>query len=277
METQKAFERKDIVIRASEVPELTDGQKFDSRSEVPVVQGDSNAVIMMAIKNNFPPELIGKMMDLSERNDANEARKAHFKAVAAFNAEAPPVKKDKWNDWLKCWSTSLGNLLDTYRPYLGKHGLSISFNPPKQDENTMTVECLLSHELGHVTSVSMTGPIDKAAIGKQSGKPSRNPLQDLRSTFTYLRATTCEAILGVSGTEATADTDGNTSAGEPELISEDQVIEINDLITETNSRLTVFLKVAKAESVETILKSNYERLINQLNTKKSKMRQPGDE
>ena len=80
----------------------------------------------------------------------------------------------------------------------------------------MTVECRLAHRMGHTESISMTAPIDQAAVGKSSGERSRNPIQDIKSTFTYLRSATCEAILGVAGTEGTINDDGNGSGtGEP--------------------------------------------------------------
>ena len=184
-------------------------KRFQEEAPVPV-SASPNAVVIMAMQKGYTPELIEKMMALSERNDANEARKAYFEAVAAFKAEAPPVKKDKYNTFFKSNYTSLGNLLGTYNPVLGRHGLSVSFPTPEQTDTSMTVECRLAHRMGHTEAITMTAPIDKAAIGKQSGERSRNPLQDIKSTFTYLRSATCEAILGVAGTEGTVDDDGNS-------------------------------------------------------------------
>jgi len=191
--------------------QVVDKRFKESESPNLPVSASPNAVVMMAMQKGYTPELIEKMMALSERNDANEARKAYFEAVAAFKAEAPPVKKDKYNTFFKSNYTSLGNLLGTYNPVLGRHGLSVSFPTPEQTETSMTVECRLAHRMGHIEAITMTAPIDKAAIGKQSGERSRNPLQDIKSTFTYLRSATCEAILGVAGTEGTIDDDGNGS------------------------------------------------------------------
>jgi len=196
-----------------ETPALKIEDKRFKESESPnlPVTINSNAIIFEAMKKNFTPEQIEKMMDLAERNQKNIARQAFFEALANFKAEAPPVKKDKFNKFFNSHYTSLGNLLDTYNPALGKHGLSISHPTPNQTDKTMTVECRLAHRLGHTESVSMTAPIDQAAIGKSSGERSRNPIQDIKSTFTYLRSATCEAILGVAGTEGTVDDDGNSA------------------------------------------------------------------
>ena len=185
------------------------------------VQEGPYAVVMMAMQKGYTPELIEKMMALQERFEATEARKAFYQAVADFKSEAPPVNKDKFNKWFESWYTSLGNLLDTYNPVLGKHGLSISFPTPQQTDKTMTVECRLSHRMGHSEGVSITAPIDSAAIGKISGQKSRNAIQDIKSTFTYLRSATCEAVLGVSGTDASAaDDDGNGAESGPGIFEQ---------------------------------------------------------
>lgn len=205
MEKEKESELKIIDKRIPALPETS----------VQVEGQSNNAVIMMAMQKGYEPDFISKMLDLQERFEKNEARKAFFEAKANFKAEPLLVKKDKHNKFFDSWYTSLGNLLETYNPTLGKHGLSISFPTPEQTDDTMTVECRLSHRMGHSESNSMTAPIDKAAVGKESGKRSRNPIQDIKSTFTYLRAATCEAALGVAGTEGTIDDDGNSAGSEP--------------------------------------------------------------
>lgn len=226
-------------------------KRMQEQPETAVTTSDPSDIVMVAMQKNYDPALIEKMMDLAERNQKNVARQAYFESVANFKAEAPPVKKDKYNKWFDSWYTSLGNLLDTYNPVLGKHGLSISFAPPEQSDKTMTVECYLSHRLGHRESVKITAPIDQAAVGKQSGQRSRNPIQDIKSTFTYLRSATCEAILGVAGTEATADDDGN-SAGSIEYITPEQVEEIRTILKKTKADETKFIKWLKVDSVEAI-------------------------
>jgi hypothetical protein len=116
----------------------------------------------------------------------------------------------------------------------------------------------------------MSAPIDQAAIGKQSGQRSRNPIQDIKSTFTYLRSATCEAILGVAGTEATIDDDGNSARGGLEFITEKQVKEIEELIKSTKSDIPKFLKFMGVETVDTILAKDYQRAIVNLNAKAAK-------
>jgi hypothetical protein len=220
---------------------------------VPMEHEPSTSVVITAMNRGYSPEFVEKMMALQERHEANEARKEFFKALADFKSEMPPVTKDKYNSFFKSHYTSLGNLLDTYNPVLGRNGLSLQFPTPVQSDKTMTVECRLSHRMGHTETVSMTGPIDTAAIGKQSGERSRNPMQDLKSTFTYLRSATCEAILGVAGTEGTFNDDGNAArAGDQKFITPEQVTELTKDIAKFPDQGVEFLKWIGAETVDTI-------------------------
>jgi hypothetical protein len=62
----------------------------------------------------------------------------------------------------------------------------------------------------------------------------------------------------------------------PEYISEDQQIQIDDLVKETDTDMVTFLKVAQAKDVGAILKKSYPMLLKQLNKKKDNLRQPGE-
>ena len=255
----------------------TEYELTEKQAPLPAI-ATTNDVIMAAVQRGYEPAFVEKMMDLAERFEKNEARKAFFEALASFKLEAPKVKKDKRNPNFNSYYTSLGNLLETYNPYLAKHGLSASFPTPQQTDKTVTGECRLSHRMGHSESVSITVPIDQAAIGKASGQRSRNAIQDIKSTFTYLRSVTFEAILGVAGTEASLDDDGNSAAGN-EFITEAQAKEINDLLKKTGADVPKFLKYAGAETVDTIPAKAYKKVIIALKqkAKKKSERVPGEE
>jgi hypothetical protein len=271
-EKQKEFQRKEIVIPASDVPNLTDDMhKFDSRGNVPAVTGtNSNAVILTAMQNNYTPELIEKMLALQERNDANEARKLYVAAMAAFKANPPEIEKDKTVEYdvgsstTKYSHASLANAAEKINKALSAHQLSASWKTT-QDNGNITVTCSITHAAGHSESTGLTAGPDKTG--------SKNSIQAIGSTISYLQRYTLLALTGLAAHDMDDDA---RSAEPPELISDDQVIEINDLLTETNSNLKVFLKVAKANSVPEISQSTYPMLIKKLNKKKADLRQPGE-
>lgn len=236
---------------------------------------ETTSIVMAAMQRGYEPAFIEKMMDLSERNEKNEARRQFFQAVADFKKDPPEVLKDKENSQFskgekKAMYVSLGRLISTVSPALGQHGLSASWEIG-QAEKIVKVTCKLSHRLGHSESVTMEAPPDA------SGGNAKNPIQQIKSTVTYLRAATFEAVTGIAATEeANSDDDGNGAGAE--YISTDQSIEITDLLKETGSDTAAFLKFIGAESIEQILAAHYSKALTALKAKKKKaVRQPGDE
>jgi hypothetical protein len=238
---------------------------------------ETTSIVMAAMQRGYEPAFIEKMMDLSERNEKNEARRQFFQAVADFKKDPPEVLKDKENSQFskgekKAMYVSLGRLISTVSPALGQHGLSASWEIG-QAEKVVRVTCKLSHRLGHSESVTMEAPPDA------SGGNAKNPIQQIKSTVTYLRAATFEAVTGIAATEeANADDDGNGSGG-PEYINEESVSNINSLLNETGADTAAFLKYIGSESVEKILVANYTKALVALNKKKkaAPMRQIGEE
>lgn len=217
----------------------------------------TDLIILTSLEKGYSVEEIEKLMVLSERHQKNIAKQAYFEDFARFKAEAPPVKKDKYNKFFDSWYTSLGVLLATYNPVLGQHGLSLSFPSPEQTDNSMTVECRISHRMGHSESYKMKGPIDKAAVGKASGQKSRNDMQDLKSTFTYLRSATCEGALGIAGTEAGAfDDDGNKDVAE--FISKEQLATLIDKMEKTSMTEKLFLRSLKVNTLSELPSSKFD-------------------
>lgn len=263
-----------VIDKRMDIPEET----------MPVDQGNGsvNAVVMMAMQKGYEPAFIEKMLDLQERFEANEARKAFYQAVADFKRNPPEVLKDKENSQFskgdkKAMYVSLGNLVKTVNPALGEHGLSASWEI-NQAEKLVKVSCKLSHRFGHSETVTMEAPPDI------SGGNAKNPIQQIKSTVTYLRAATFEAVTGIAATEeANIDDDGN--GAETEYISSDQVIEINDLIKEkglSEAQRKKFLELASADSVEQVLSKSYGKAVAWLKAvkyveKTLKERQPGED
>ena len=229
---------------------------------------NTTSAVMLAMQKGYDPAFIEKMMELEERNYREQARRSFFEDFAAFHAVKPPVKKDKYNSFFKSWYTSLETLLATFQGPLGEHGLSLTFSSPKWDEDRsgFSLDGILSHRMGHVETRSIWLPIDRAAVGKSSGERSRNPIQDIKSTFTYARSMAAEAVLGVAGTEATRDDDGN-SAGPAALITDEQVKEIEAKMTELNVLDKPFYAYLRIEKLSDLDENGYQKALAFLSKK----------
>jgi hypothetical protein len=226
----------------------TDLEVIDKRftAQAPVVQDDTpNAAIMLALQKGTDPAIIEKLMDLAERQEANIARKAYVKAKALFKKTAPIVIRDTKNAQYGSMYASETALMNTINPYLGEVGLDVSFDFPEVEKG-MAVTCILTHELGHSERVTLPGPLD------ESGK--KNPLQQVKSTVTYLRKATFEAITGIASSDPTSDDDGNSgNKKEPKFITEKQVKEITKRIKEIyGDDPSMFFTWIEAETVDTI-------------------------
>ena len=257
----------------------TDIKKFEERGEVTVVSnGNSPAELTrLALTHGQSLADIEKMLELQIKYEKNEAKKAYYEAVAKFKENPPTITKDKYNKQFDSWYVGLGNLLEIVSGPLGEVGLSLSFPTPKQEEGSLTVECKLSHRLGHSETTSMTGPVLAGAIGKASGKPSRNALQDIKTTFTYLRSATCEAVLGMAGTDASLDSNGNSPEGEIKYVDKAQIDKIEGLLIEKESDVSMFLAWMKVDKIKDIFEVDFKKAEQALKDQKTPEREPGSD
>lgn len=142
-----------------------------------------------------------EILALQREWEENEARKAYFDAVASFKLDAPTVYKDKDNNQYKSRYTSIGNLVNTVNVALSRHGLTAKWSVDQSAG--IKVTCTLAHRMGFSESASLSGPPDTSG--------AKNPLQQIKSTVTYLKLATYEAITGIATAEGNEDDDGNGS------------------------------------------------------------------
>ena len=162
------------------------------------------SMIAQAIERGLPVETLNKLMDLKERFDKAEARKAFDAAFALARVEFPDIRKKKHVGYFKkdkqpgekdvsYYHETLENLTAALNPPLGRHGLSFSWDIDQKSgdgSTTISVTCTLCHYDGHSRSVTMTAPPD------ESGK--KNRIQQIASTVSYLQRYTLKAVAGVA-------------------------------------------------------------------------------
>jgi hypothetical protein len=191
----------------------------DETKEVAVYNPSS--VIELAISKGADLLQLEKVMELQERHEGNEAKKAYVSAMSAFKSDPPNIIRDKHNKQYDSRYSSLENFVNSVIPVLSEHGLSHNWDVT-QEEN-VRVTCTMTHSMGHSESTSMIAPPD------DSGK--KNPIQQIKSTVTYLKLATFEAITGLASQDGNLDDDGN-AAGK-QLISEDQENELLKMLHES--------------------------------------------
>jgi len=220
---------------------------------LPIRQESPQSMMMAAVEKGVDLDKLEKFMLLQERYDQNQARKAYHVAMAAFKTEDIKVIKDKVNLQYKSKYSSEDSLLNTVNPILSKYELSAAFSFSQKDGFMVT--CTITHAMGHSESVSLTGPVDTSG--------SKNALQQIKSTATYLRKATFEAITGIASSDG--DDDGN---GAVEYISNKEHHTITDMILAKGVNEAKFLEYMATDSVEHIKACDFKKAMEALRAKK---------
>ena len=154
-------------------------------------------VIMAAIQKGYTPEFIERMMTLQERFEANEARKAYTKAMAKFKANPPEILKTKHVSYQNSkgqtveWDHAvLGEITEAIIKGLSEYGFYHRWDTAQPDNSKVVTTCIITHELGHSESTSMSGPPDTSG--------GKDALKSVSSTNTLLQRLTLLALTGLA-------------------------------------------------------------------------------
>lgn len=160
------------------------------------------AVLNMAINSGADIDKLSKLMDMQERYEANEAKKAYMLAMSKFKANAPVIIADKEVSYsgTSYNHASNANVTGTIIPRLAEYGLTHKWDQ-KQDGQLITITCVITHELGYSESVPMTASPDTSG--------SKNPIQAIASAITYMQRYTLLAATGLAVADKSDDDGGS--------------------------------------------------------------------
>ncbi len=214
-------------------------------TEIALVAREPADIFKIAVDTGQKLAEAKEFLELQERYDAIQARKAFHKAMAAFKKEPPQIEKDKTVEYkqTRYKHASLANVTQKINTALSAQGLSAAWIT-SQDNGNITVACTITHELGHSESTELTAAPDTSG--------AKNAIQAIGSTVSYLQRYTILALTGLATSDM--DDDGKTGGGKvEEFITEEQVKkltkDINKFYTDGGQE---FLKHLGAETVDTI-------------------------
>jgi hypothetical protein len=165
-------------------------------------------LLQMAMSQNADLDRMQRLMEMQFQWEAKQAEKAFVQAMSDFKKEAIVITKDKENKQYGSRYTSIGNLVNTVTPLLGKHGLSAEWELDQTTE--IRVGCTITHALGHKGQTKwMTVPKDTSG--------AKNPLQQIKSSITYAKIAVFELATGLASRDGNVDDDGNGSGEKPEM------------------------------------------------------------
>jgi hypothetical protein len=211
----------------------------EATTGVPAPTNLMQALAIAAADPRMEIAKVEKLWAMHKEMKAAAAKEAFVAAVAAFKANPPTVYKDKTNSQYGSRYTSIGNLVNTVNAALSPHGLTARWNIAQ--EQHITVTCFLTHALGHSESCSLTAPADTSG--------QKNPLQQIKSTVTYLKLATFEAVTGVASADGNADDDGNGAASMPESEVQGFIAQIKKATTKEKAKAAWRAGVKACEAI----------------------------
>lgn len=218
-----------------------------------------------AVSQNASVETLSKLMDLQERWEKNQARKAFSAAISAAKAEMPRIVKSRKVDFTtKNGRTNyqyedLASIMEQIGPVLSNYGLSVRYRTTTEPNQPIAVTCIISHSAGHEEENTLMAGRDDSG--------NKNSIQQIGSTVTYLQRYTLKAALGLA---ASMDNDG-AKADQGGVISQGEREVILALVEETGADIQKFCEFMGVESIATIPTASFKRAIAMLEAKKKKV------
>ena len=211
-------------------------------------------MLQIAVEQGADLDKLQKLMDLQDRWEANEAKKAFVAALNAFKKDPPEIVKNKHvafagrGGGAEYDHATLDHVSGEIGEALSEHGLTHRWEVKQADDASdvrITVTCVLTHERGHSERVSMW------ALPDDSG--SKNRIQAIGSTVTYLQRYT---LLAATGLAAGPDDDGEAAGSDP--ITAEQKNELVALMQETNADTAKFLNYLGVKTLDTLPADRFE-------------------
>lgn len=218
-------------------------------------------MLSRAIEKGVDVASLEKLVDLHERWEQNQARKAFNHAIAAAKAELPAIVKNREVDFTSNKGRTnyrhedFGQIARQVDPILSRHGLSYRFRTEQREGGLIEVTCIISHEAGHSVENSLCAGRDESG--------NKNNIQAVGSTVTYLQRYTLKAALGLA-----ASNDDDAKGADPaKVIDDKQASELKGLIDDTETDVRQFCEHFGINSLAALPVTEYGRAKHMLRAK----------
>lgn len=161
-------------------------------------------MIQQSIEKGADFSVVEKFIALQREEEDRQSHRAFNAAVSQLQSKMPEISKTgtakfQTSKGIVTYNyDNLNDICNSIKPFLAELGLSYSWNQ-KQENGLITVLCTLSHASGHSTSCQLSSNPDTSG--------TKNNIQAIASTITYLQRYTIKSILGI----ASVDDDGAAS------------------------------------------------------------------
>lgn len=166
-----------------------------------------------------------KLLDMKERIEAGEARKAYDDAMAAMQPELPVIEERgqiKVRGQVQSRYALWEDVNEQIKPVMAKYGFSLTFKVDA-GEGQVSVTGILAHRDGHREQTTLALPVDTSG--------SKNAVQAVASSTSYGKRYTAGALLNL--TSRGEDDDGK-QAGD-QLIDDEQLKQVTAAVEEAEA------------------------------------------
>lgn len=232
-------------------------------------------LLKLAIERGADIDKLERLLDLQARWEDRQAHKAYVSAMMEFKAHPPTVIKDKGASFgSKRADSGSGKRADSTIGYkyatldqvsekiaaeLSKHGFSHGWEIEQLDGGMIRVTCILTHQQGHSERTSLQAGPDTSG--------SKNNIQAVGSTVTYLERYTLLAVTGLAAKDQ--DNDGGPPHGD-EVISAEQKDQLIARIREVNADVVAFLRYMQVNVLDDLPAQDFDRAMAALDQKARK-------
>lgn len=231
-------------------------------------------MLNQAVSSGAGIDVLTKLMDLQERWEGNQARKAFDEAMASAKSEIPVINKNRrvGFDSKKAGASrtdyrheDLAEIARTVDPILSRYGLSYRFRTKALPNEPIMVTCIVSHRDGYSEENTLQAGRDDSG--------NKNSIQAIGSTITYLQRYTLKAALGLA---ASNDDDGKKADDiVDDVLPEDKTMALREKIESVGLDIVKFCAKWEIGSVADLPAEKYDEAIASLDAYYARKRTNG--
>jgi hypothetical protein len=222
----------------------------------------SSAIIRLASDPSVDVSKLEKLMELHERMQSRQAEAEFAAALSACQSGMVRIQADASNPQTHSKYASYAALDRALRPIYTGHGIAISYDTKPADKPEM-IRVVAYVSRG---SFTRTYSVDMPADGKGAkGGDVMTKTHATGAAMSYGMRYLLKMIFNVAVGED--DKDGNEAVS---TLSDEQVANIEALLTETGSNRAAFLTYMKVKSLSDIPSANYSAVVKIIEAKRRK-------
>lgn len=218
----------------------------------------------LAVDPRVDVEKLERLLVMKREVEADQRRVAYMAALARLAPKLPEIDQKGrvayegklGKEGMDRKYARLEDIDRAIRPLLSEEGFSMSFDTHPTDTGKIRVTATLSHKEGHSETKQLDLPHDSSG--------SKNGIQAVGSTVSYGRRMLVKMFFNLI--ERGEDTDGNDQTP----ITEDQVKDLESLMTEVKADKAKFLKFLGVDSLSAILARHYKTAVEALEEKRNR-------